>query len=112
MRSKLILLFVLSLTSIYGATAISQGSASQTVTIKMRDYDFQPQKITVQAGTTVEWINIGKHVHTVTDEDSAWDSGDLRTGEKFTRRFDQKGTYKYVCVPHEEIGMTGTIIVN
>ena len=109
MKAKLMILFLLILSSnVFSATPASE---TKLITIKMRDYDFQPTKITIEPGTTVEWINVGKHVHTVTDDNSKWDSGNIKTGEKFSHRFDEKGTFKYVCVPHEEMGMTGTVIV-
>src|SRR5262245_15449301 len=81
------------------------------VSIKMQDYYFEPDKITIEQGTTVEWINTGKHAHTVTDENSFWDSGNLEPNEKFSHRFDEKGKFKYYCVPHLRSGMTCTIIV-
>ncbi len=83
----------------------------KVVSIKMQGYDFSPDKITIAPGTTVKWINAGKHVHTVTDEHQSWDSGNVNPGEKYSRRFDQKGTFKYYCIPHREARMTGTIIV-
>lgn len=112
MKLKLFFLLLL-LFAAYAHTAVNDSQTSDTkpITVQMRDYDFQPQKITIDAGTTVEWINVGKHIHTVTDANSAWDSGNLKVGEKFSRRFDAKGTFKYVCVPHEELGMTGSIVV-
>jgi plastocyanin len=112
MKPKLIFLLLVMIASLaFSAVEKKTTGDAKLVTIRMLDYDFQPSKITIDAGTTVEWINAGKHVHTVTDDASAWDSGNLKTGEKFAHRFDQKGTFKYVCVPHEEIGMTGTIVV-
>ncbi|HSP07563.1 MAG TPA: cytochrome D1 domain-containing protein [Acidobacteriota bacterium] len=72
---------------------------------------FAPETVTIEAGTTVEWINSGTKVHTVTGDDGAWDSGSMEPGEKFSHRFDHKGTFKYYCVPHHDLGMTGTIIV-
>ena len=81
------------------------------VSIKMEDYYFKPDKITIEQGTTVEWINTGKHAHTVTEEHSSWDSGNLEPGEKFSHRFDDKGTFEYYCIPHQKIDMTGKIIV-
>ena len=81
------------------------------VSIKMQDYYFEPDKITIEQGTTVEWINTGKHAHTVTDENESWDSGNLEPGEKFLHRFDEKGIFKYDCVPHKKIDMVGKIIV-
>jgi plastocyanin len=39
-------------------------------------------------------------------------SGGLLTeGETFSVTFSEPGTYEYFCIPHEQVGMTGTIIV-
>jgi plastocyanin len=117
MKSRLILFGLMLIIAIY-AHAVSNRGAEQnsetqdkSVVIKMEGYHFKPDKITIEPGTTVEWINTGKIAHTVTDDNGSWDSGSLKPGEKFSHRFDQKGTFKYICVPHEEAQMTGTIIV-
>ncbi len=81
------------------------------VPIKMNGYRFVPDKIEIERGTTVQWINAGRNVHTVTDAHSSWDSGNLKPGEEFSHRFEEKGTFKYYCIPHQDIGMTGTITV-
>lgn len=89
-------------------------SASGNVTVvKMQGPPprFIPDTITIEAGTTVEWVNAGTNVHTVTGDQYAWDSGSLEPGEKYSRRFDSKGTFTYFCIPHHEKGMVGTIIV-
>jgi plastocyanin len=112
MKIKLRLIFILMLlVATHAHTAVNDVPDTKIVTVQMQDYGFQPAKITIEAGTTVEWVNVGKHVHTVTDDNARWDSGDITTGKKFSHRFDEKGTFKYVCVPHEEIGMTGTVVV-
>jgi YVTN family beta-propeller protein len=72
---------------------------------------FEPSRLEIEAGTTVEWVNQGTKVHTVTAENKDWDSGSLGPGEKFSKEFDQKGTFKYYCIPHRDIGMIGTIVV-
>ena len=117
MKSKLIVIALLLILTRYGH-AVSNRVAehdhetqAKVVVIKMEGYHFKPDKITIEPGTTVEWVNTGKIVHTVTDDNDSWDSGGLKPGEKFSHRFDQKGTFKYICVPHEEAQMTGTIIV-
>lgn len=117
MKSKLIAIALLLILTHYGH-AVSNRVAEhdhetqgKVVVIKMEGYHFSPNKITIEPGTTVEWVNTGKIVHTVTDDNDSWDSGGLKPGEKFSHRFDQKGTFKYICVPHEEAQMTGTIIV-
>lgn len=85
--------------------------AGKNVTIMMQGPPprFQPESLEIAAGTTVEWINSGSKVHTVTGDN--WDSGSLRPGDKFDKEFNQKGTYKYYCIPHRGMGMVGTIVV-
>jgi YVTN family beta-propeller protein len=88
-------------------------STEKKVTVLMQGPPrFMPATLMIEAGTTVEWINNGTKVHTVTGEHASWDSGSLEPGEKFSHRFDQKGTFAYFCVPHQQMGMVGTIIVN
>jgi len=82
-----------------------------TITMQGPPPRFNPETLEVAAGTTVEWINAGSKVHTVTSDNSDWDSGSLRPGDKFSKEFDQKGTYKYYCIPHRGMGMVGTIVV-
>jgi plastocyanin len=41
----------------------------------------------------------------------AFDSGKILPGKTFEHVFTVPGTYKYVCVPHEDMGMTGQVIV-
>jgi plastocyanin len=116
MKSRLIIVLLLIMT--HYAHAVSNRVAksdkdtqSKVVVIKMEGYHFKPDKITIEPGTTVEWINTGKIVHTVTDDNDTWDSGGVKPGEKFSHRFDEKGTFKYYCIPHEEAQMLGTVIV-
>jgi len=98
-----------------GATgeAGDQAAAGKKVTVNIQGPPprFVPDALTIDAGTTVEWVNNGRGVHTVTDGDGAWDSGSISPGEKFTHMFSRPGTYPYYCIPHRAMGMTGTIIV-
>jgi hypothetical protein len=73
-------------------------------------YAFVPQVQTVQAGTTVTWINHDELVHTVTAADrTSWDSGPLRPGDEFEFTFDTPGRYNYICTIHR--GITAEIVV-
>ena len=38
-------------------------------------------------------------------------SGDIEEEASYSHTFTVKGTYKYVCKYHEEMGMVGTVIV-
>jgi plastocyanin len=77
---------------------------------------FAPKEIEVAVGEEVTWRNIGKVGHTVTADKSkaadpslvgipagtrAWDSGLVNEGQSFSRKFDEPGTYRYICIPHE-----------
>ena len=100
------------------------------VVIRMEDAPmggfFEPERITVAAGTTVQWKNVGEQPHDATSDpgralragDAAnpagakpFDSGLLSPGQSFSYTFAVPGTYKYVCLPHEFGGMTGEVIV-
>jgi plastocyanin len=117
MKSRLIAIGLLLIVANYGHTVSNRAAKSdidtkaKVVVITMEGYHFKPDKITVEPGTTVEWINNGKIVHTVTDDQDSWDSGGIKPGQKFSHRFDQKGTFKYYCIPHEQAEMIGTVIV-
>ena len=41
-----------------------------------------------------------------------FDSGPVEEEGTFSHTFMAKGTYKYVCVYHEDMGMVGTVIVS
>jgi plastocyanin len=75
---------------------------------------FEPNVVTVPVGSTVTWANQGSAPHTVTGE--GFDSGNdpstwIMGGGSFSFTFTAPGTYNYVCVPHEALGMAGTIVV-
>jgi plastocyanin len=40
-----------------------------------------------------------------------FDSGTIASGGSWSRRFDVPGEYRYCCVPHEFVGMVGTLVV-
>jgi plastocyanin len=74
---------------------------------------FEPASITVKAGDTVEWRNTSPFTHTVTSTAAAeaFDSGAVKPGQVFRHTFTQAGAYRYVCKPHEEHDMRGTVVV-
>lgn len=95
--------------------------------VEMVGTAFAPATIRIEQGQTIQWRNTSVLTHTVTaDPDLAADpahvelpagaqpfhSGDIAAGEVWQRRFTVPGTYRYVCLPHEQIGMRGTIVVD
>jgi plastocyanin len=107
-------------------TAQATGTGSSIV-VQMNDrLRFVPTEITIKAGDTVEWRNIGLIPHTVTadprrapssrnielpDGAEAFDSGWVTSGQSFRYTFSEPGVYRYVCLPHERSLMLGTVIV-
>ncbi len=93
--------------------APSVGAQGQEVTVRMEDNFFDSANITVEPGTTVTWVQSGDNPHTTTSYDGLWDSGMIEGGTDgtFSYTFDEPGTYDYFCIPHEEMGMVGTVTV-
>lgn len=93
-------------------TVSATSVAKQVVQVQAFDDFFRPENITVTVGTRIDWINVGKKKHTVTNE-TLFDN-DLLVGQTFSFTFDKPGTYQYYCVIHSESptdGMVGTVTV-
>ena len=93
-----------------GATNRATSSAIADVTIV--DFAFDPQVVTITAGSSVRWTrsNTSVFTHTTTSDTSIWDSGDLAPGGIFAETFNTPGIYAYHCARHP-FDMHGTVIV-
>ena len=87
--------------------AQSAEPAQQNPVVKMSDFAFKPDTLTVQAGQTVVFENDDDVTHNVTAD--AFKSGDVDGGKSWKYTFSKAGTYDYVCTYHP--GMKGTITV-
>ena len=86
------------------------GGAPPAVIVTMSENRFVPGAMRVRAGTTVVWRNTSDLVHTVTA--SGFDFGNIVPGGSYRRTFTTPGTYSYRCIPHEQAGMVGTVVVS
>lgn len=100
-------------------TSMAEGGSGNetagTVEVDLVDNRFEPSELTIKAGTTVTFRNVGSRTHTVTADDGLFDSGTLKSGDTFTFTFTEAGKYAFYCKPHggpEGVGMSGVIIVN
>lgn len=77
------------------------------------NFAFEPAAIKVSPVTTVGWEWTGKGgYHDVAHKDGSFKSELLQNeGAIFEHRFENEGVYKYVCTPHETLGMKGIIVV-
>ena len=93
---------------------------------------YDPPTLTVPVGTSVMWVNRSSEAHSVTAYQDSLPSGAeyfssggfpsekvarahiaplMTNGDVFSFRFDEPGTYRYFCIPHEDQGMKGRIVV-
>jgi len=91
-------------------TQAAKPSAPGRVTVTIKNFQFDPQDLTVPAGTTVEWLdNIGRH--SIVAEQGGFKSPVLASGGQFEHKFDAPGAYPYYCGEHGKGVMAGTITV-
>ena len=77
--------------------------------IGIGDNYFEPQAVTVKAGTEVEWWHGGNGTHTITSLDGKFPVIFPSFASRNRVKFDVPGLYTYVCAFHA--GMGGTIRV-
>ena len=73
------------------------------------DNDFDPGRIAVGAGETVQWTNTGAATHTVTFTDGGPDSGPIMSDATFSTTFAEAGEFTYRCGLHPR--MAGSVVV-
>jgi plastocyanin len=77
--------------------------------VKIDNFVFGPQTLTVHVGATVTWTNKDDIPHTTVSTDGAFKSKVMDTDEKFSYTFTKAGTYSYYCTIHPK--MTGKVMV-
>jgi plastocyanin len=77
--------------------------------VKIDNFVFGPQTLTVPVGTTVTWTNADDIPHTSVSTEGVFKSRVLDTDEKFSYTFTKAGTYPYYCTIHPK--MTGKVVV-
>jgi plastocyanin len=93
----------------------SGGGGAGGAEVSMRNIQFDPAEVTINAGDTVTWTNDEAVPHDVDGSGPGGDfssgpEGGMNEGEKFAFTFDEPGTYDYVCRVHAP-GMAGTVTV-
>ena len=90
-------------------TAAPVMAAPAPVTVKISNFVFAAQTITVAPGTTVTWVNEDDIPHTVVADNKAFRSKVLDTDDRFSFTFTTAGRYGYFCSIHPH--MTGKVVV-
>jgi plastocyanin len=92
--------------------AASSAAAAKTVNVKIENFAYSPDPVTIPAGTKVVFTEEDSTAHTVTSSDGTpplFNSGNLDQHQSWSHIFAKAGTYKYFCQYHTY--MTGTIVV-
>jgi len=89
-------------------TAADQPAAANAE-VKIDNFSFGPQTVTIPVGATVTWTNRDDIPHTVVSTDGVFKSKVRDTDEKFSYTFTKAGTYPYYCTIHPK--MTGKVVV-
>ena len=84
-------------------------SSAAIAGVKIDNFVFGPQTLTVPVGTTVTWTNSDDIPHTSVSTEGVFKSKVLDTDEKFSYTFTKAGTYPYYCTIHPK--MTGKVVV-
>jgi quinohemoprotein ethanol dehydrogenase len=85
------------------------GAEGLPAQVAMDEYSFAPNRIRVPVGSSVVWNNRGGLVHTATETNYAWNTGDVVPGGQASVQFNAAGTWTYFCEPHP--WMLGQVIV-
>jgi plastocyanin len=104
LRSPAALLFAASIT-----LGLVTPALAADMEVKIDNFTFNPEKITVKAGTTVTWINEDDIPHTVVATAKTFKSKALDTDDKFSFTFTTPGSYEYFCSLHPH--MKASIVV-
>jgi plastocyanin len=88
---------------------VAADDAPSAARVTIKDFMFSPQTLTVHAGATVIWTNQDSEPHSVISDAGLFRSGAMDTGEAFSYRFTQAGTYRFSCSLHPM--MVGSIVV-
>jgi plastocyanin len=94
--------------AIFAAAAFSPALAEE-MQVKIDNFTFSPQKLTVKAGSTVTWTNEDDIPHALASSTKVFRSKTLDTDDKFSFTFTTPGVYEYFCSLHPH--MTGSIVV-
>lgn len=114
-RGLLVGMAATAVTALAGCTGDSEDE-QRTVAVGSDETVFDPAELTIEAGTTVTfvWESSGHTIRVDSQPDGSDWAGVAETkeeGYEHEHTFEVTGTYEYVCEPHEDREMTGTITV-
>ncbi|MGH7592869.1 MAG: cupredoxin domain-containing protein [Gemmatimonadales bacterium] len=69
-------------------------------TVRIANFAFAPQEISVHLGAVLEWINADPTIHTVTSDDNTFDSNVINPDGRYRLTTTRTGVFRYFCRIH------------
>jgi amicyanin len=93
------------------ATALAPSPVlAEEVTIKIDNFIYEPQTVTVKVGTVIKWVNNDDIPHNVVSSTrGVFKSTVMDTGQSYSFTVATAGTFEYFCALHPQ--MKGKIVV-
>lgn len=86
----------------------TRAAVKAAASVEMRDFEFSPRTVTIDPGDSVTWTNVGDEDHDA--DGGSFSTGTISPGGHAAVRFDDPGTFSYICNFHSN--MKGTVVVN
>lgn len=106
---------VLALALLAPSLVVIPASYGAEVDVSLRTTRFNPEELRIDPGDRVTWTNQDQQLHDVrSDEPGLFGSGNLSSGETFSRTFNTEGYFYYFCSFHGgpgQVGMSGVVVV-
>jgi plastocyanin len=102
-------LAVVAVVILHPTRAKSEESKLAGMEVRVDNFTFGPDTLTVPANSTVTWVNKDDVPHVIASDDGLFKSKALDTDDKYSYTFTKAGTYAYYCSVHPK--MVGKIVV-
>src|SRR5215469_13642500 len=86
-----------------------KGEDAKGAEIRVDNFTFAPETVTVPLNGTVTWVNKDDIPHVIASSDGVFKSKALDTDQKYSYTFTKAGTYPYYCSIHPK--MVGKVLV-
>ncbi|MES1164099.1 MAG: plastocyanin/azurin family copper-binding protein, partial [Rhizobacter sp.] len=80
--------------------AAAAHASDHATRVSIANFAFMPGDLTISAGESIEWRNDDGAPHGLLFRDGAAGEAVMLPGARFSRRFDQPGSYEYACSIH------------
>lgn len=104
-----LLLVLTVIFALHAMRARSAESKSSRMEVRVDNFSFAPETLSIPANSTITWVNKDDVPHVIASNDGLFKSKALDTDDKYSYTFRKAGTYFYYCSIHPK--MVGKIVV-